>query len=437
MQESSRSHRREFLQAGAAAAGAVLATPLFGQAGAVDDKPSPPRGSAQHAILLWLGGGPAQVDTFDPKRLGDAQQRVAGSYYESIETAIPGANVCRHLHRSAPLLDRAVIVRTVHHDVVDEHGAAVNRMHTGRPTSETVVYPSLGSIVASQLPPLSDTVPAYVVMGYPNVTRGPGFLGARYSYVYLTETESGPAGLIPPPGISTERKARREQILAQLRARFLQAHPDDERLQAYGAIAAQAYQLAGPEFLGAFALDREPAELREAYGSEFGQRCLLARRLVQRGVRFLEVSHNLNFLNGTGWDTHNQGQLKQHELIDELDRAFASLLTDLERHRLLDKTLLVVAGEFGRPSDFDAGGGRGHQCKTFSVVLAGGGLKTGQVVGQTDELCKMIVDRPVSVPDLFATIFCALGIDPAKELYAGDRPVPITDQGEPIREAFG
>ncbi len=153
-------------------------------------------------------------------------------------------------------------------------------------------------------------------------------------------------------------------------------------------------------------------------------------------MRFVEVSSNLNFVNGTGWDTHNEGQLKQHELIEELDQALSTLIVDLEKHKLLDRTLIVVATEFGRPPEFDAGGGRGHHSKAFSCLLAGGGLKTGQVVGVTDELGRLLVERPVSVPDLHATIHWALGIDPAKELYAGDRPVPITDGGVPVREVF-
>jgi uncharacterized protein (DUF1501 family) len=189
--------------------------------------------------------------------------------------------------------------------------------------------------------------------------------------------------------------------------------------------------------MSAFRIDREPAGVRTSYGGEFGQRCLLARRLVERGVRFVEVSHNLNFLNGTGWDTHNQGQLRQHELIGELDHALAGLIDDLERLGRLDSTLVVVATEFGRPPEFDSGGGRGHQSGAFSGVLAGGGLRTGRVVGVTDDLARKIVERPVSIPDFHATIYAAMGINPAEELDAGGRPVPLTDHGRPIAELFG
>jgi hypothetical protein len=274
-------------------------------------------------------------------------------------------------------------------------------------------------------------------MGYPNVTRGPGFLGAKHGYIYLTETDVGPNGLVRPPDVSDSRAARREALLAKVRRAYLQRHAGDERIENYAAVGVEGLRLAGPQFMGVFDLKKEPAALRDWYGDEFGQRCLLARRLVEGGVRFIEVSFNLNFVNGTGWDTHNEGQRKQHELIISLDRALATLIQDLDRKRLLDRTLVVVATEFGRPPEFDAGGGRGHHSKAFSVFLAGGGLRTGQVIGETDELGREIVEQPVSVPDLHATIHCALGINPAKELYEGDRPVPITDRGVPVARLFG
>ncbi|MDX1947875.1 MAG: DUF1501 domain-containing protein [Pirellulaceae bacterium] len=423
--------RRNFLSASVATAGALAAAPLL----SADDKKSSPRGKAEHCIFMWLGGGAGQIDTWDPKVQGDPKAKKAGSYYKAIDTAISGVQVCEHLSECAKILDRFVVVRSVHHEVIDEHAAAVNRMHTGRPTSGTIVYPSVGSIVAHQRGAAGDGVPAYVLIGYPNVTRGPGFLGAKHSYIYLTDTESGPAGLSLPPEISTDRQARREALLAKVRAGYLQREADAQ-IQQYDQTVAEALRLAGPQFKKIFELGGEPASLREAYGGEFGQRCLLSRRLIESGVRFVEVSHNLNFLNGTGWDVHNDGILKQHALIQELDRALATLVLDLESKKLLDKTLIVVATEFGRPAGFDGGGGRGHHSKSFSCVLAGGGLKSGQAIGQTDDLGMSIVSRPVSVPDLHATIHATLGINPRGELHAGLRPVPITDGGVAISELF-
>jgi len=404
-------------------------------AGETDAQPTL-RGQVEHVVSIWLGGGMGQIDTFDPKRRGDPQRKLAGSYYDAIETAVPGVQVCEHLPRLAARMQQVTAVRTVYHDVIDEHAAATNRMHTGRPVSGTVQYPSLGSVIAHERGPVQEGAPPYVLIGYPNVTRGPGFLGASAGYLYLTETGRGPAGLSRPDGISLDRQMRREQLLAIKRAAAADRYQGDRYLADYDAAIAQSLTLAGPEFSSVFALDQEPDDLRNRYGSEFGQRCLLSRRLLQRGVRFIEVSHNLNFLNGTGWDVHNDGIVKQHELIRDLDQSMATLMEDLEAHRMLDKTLIVVSGEFGRPPEFDGGGGRGHQGTTFSCVLAGGGLKHCGAYGETDELSKTIVADPVSVPDFFATVHAALGIDWTKTLYDGDRPVPITDNGQPLAKLF-
>nr|WP_254511874.1 DUF1501 domain-containing protein [Anatilimnocola floriformis] len=429
--------RRQFLATGAAA-GAVATASLWSPALRAEDKAAVAKlakGRAEHCIFLWLGGGAGQIDTWDPKAQGDPKAKKPGSMYRSIDTAVAGTQVCEYLPRCATVLDRMNIVRTVNHEVIDEHAAATNRVHTGRPTAGTVVYPSIGSIVAHERGPAGEGVPAYVLIGYPNVTRGPGFLGSKYGYIYLTDTQSGPVGLSRPADISAERQARREQLLAAVREEY-GAAKSDEIVKNYDATITEMLKLAGPQFGKVFQLDAEPATLRTRYGGEFGQRCLLARRLVESGARFVEVSHNLNFLNGTGWDVHNQGMAKQHELISELDHALATLVEDLEEKKLLDKTLIVVATEFGRPAAFDGGGGRGHHSKSYSMVLAGGGLKNGLTIGATDELAMKIVDRPVSIPDFHATICWALGIDPHKELYAGDRPVPITDGGQPIAELF-
>ncbi len=430
--------RRQFLATSALTAGALASSRLLSPPTirAEESATKLAKGKAEHCIFLWLGGGAGQIDTWDPKAQGDPQAKKSGSMYRAIDTAVAGTQVCEFLPRCATLLDRMNIVRSVHHEVIDEHAAATNRVHTGRPTAGTVVYPSIGSIVAHERGAVGEGVPAYVLIGYPNVTRGPGFLGAKHGYIYLTDTQSGPVGLSRPADISAERQARREKLLAEVRERYGAAKVD-ETIKNYDATISEMLKLAGPQFGKVFQLDREPTDLRNRYGGEFGQRCLLSRRLIEAGARFVEVSHNLNFLNGTGWDVHNQGMLKQHELITELDHALATLVEDLEAKKLLDKTLIVVATEFGRPAAFDGGGGRGHHSKSYSMVLAGGGLKNGLTIGTTDELAMKIVDRAVSIPDFHATICWALGIDPHKELYAGDRPVPITDGGRPIAELFG
>jgi hypothetical protein len=375
------------------------------------------RGKAEHCIFLWLGGGMSQIDTFDPKALGDnkASTKKAGSLYPSIDTAVPGVRVCEHLPRTARCMEHVTAIRSVQHKVVDEHAFATNLVHTGRMVSGNAVYPSIGSIVAHRRGPANPDVPAYLLIGYPNVSRGPGFLGMKDGYVYLVDTETGPAGFTKPPGVTDASQDRRRALLEAMSPGGVAGSP----LADYADAQREAFRLAGPEFMRHFELSKEPAAVRESYGGEFGQRCLLARRLVQGGVRFVEVSHNLNFINGAGWDVHNEG------------------IEDLQAHGLLEKTLVVVATEFGRPPEFDGRGGRGHQGTAFSMVLAGGGLRHCGAYGLTDELAKKTVENTVSIPDFHATILAALQVDLTRDLMAGTRPVPVTDGGTPLRTLLG
>ncbi len=430
-------NRRTFLTQAAALAAASTLPRVVGAA----DSPhggtvvSAPRGKAEHCIFIWLGGGMSQIDTFDPKKRGNAKSKpsVPGTDYDIIDTAVPGVRYTEHLSQTARLAEHVTAVRTVNHKLGIEHALATNFVHTGRPVSGSTIYPSMGSIVAHERGAVSSELPAYLLIGYPSVSRGPGFLGAKHGYIYLVDTESGPAGFTPPEGIDASRAAARQRLLAPLQQRAV----DDVALADYAEVQREALRLAGPGFMRHFKLGEEPAATRQRYGGEFGQRCLLARRLVQAGVRFIEVSHNLNFINGAGWDTHNAGQLNQHILIRELDTALSALISDLQEKRLLDKTLIVIGTEFGRPGQFDGGGGRGHQASTFSLVLAGGGLRHRGAFGVTNELSGKPVENPVSVPDFHATVYAALGINPSKDLVNASRPVPITDGGKPIAALFG
>ena len=235
-------HRRSFLQS-TAAAGAALGLGAWPSRGLA--KAPYPKGKAEHCIMLWLGGGAAQTDTWDPKRLGNPRRRRAGSAYPAIETAVKGVKVAEHLPQSARIMDRCNLMRTVHHSVIDEHAAATNRMHTGRPTSGTIQYPSFGSIVSAQKGPAGKNVPTYVVMGYPNLARDPGFLGARHGYIYLTETATGPNGLVPPPGVDAKRMDRRRRLMEKLRESYAARHGGDEAIQSYAQVSADAFGLMG------------------------------------------------------------------------------------------------------------------------------------------------------------------------------------------------
>ncbi len=420
-------NRRDFLASSAALA-ASASLPSLLRASTV----SHPKGRAEHCIFIWLGGGMSQIDTFDPKKRGSSKTRTAGTDYALIDTAVPGISYTEHLAQTARLAEQVTAVRTINHRLGIEHALATNFVHTGRAVSGSTIYPSVGSVVAHERGPVAENVPAYMVIGYPSVSRGPGFLGAKHGYIYLVDTESGPAGFTSPEGIDAERAARRQQLLAPLR----KSGPEESALAEYEQTQRDALRLAGPGFMRNFKLDEEPGSLRQRYGGEFGQRCLLSRRLVQAGVRFIEVSHNLNFINGAGWDTHNAGHQNQHMLIQELDTALSALISDLQDKKLLDKTLIAIGTEFGRPGQFDSGGGRGHQAAAFSLVLAGGGLRHRGAYGVTDALSNKTVENPVSVPDFHATIYAALGINPSKDLVNASRPVPITDGGKPIGALF-
>lgn len=431
-------NRRHFLaQTGALAGAALLSDSLLSSNTALASPTAihVPKGKAEHVVFIWLGGGMAQIDTFDPKRRGNskASPKLAGSEYGTIDTVVPGVKFCEHLRRTAKLADRMTAIRTVNHHLVDEHAFGTNFVHTGRLISGSVTYPSIGSIIGHVRGAVNPDAPAYMLIGYPNVSRGPGFLGSKAGYVYLVDTDSGPAGFSRPEDVTDLRVQRRRDLLEPLTDRVA----NGSVIAQYRTAQAEALRLAGPDFMRHFRLQDEPDDLRNAYGGEFGQRCLLARRLVQAGVRFIEVSHNLNFINGTGWDTHNEGQQNQHLLIKELDTALSALITDLEDQGILDKTLIAVGTEFGRPAEYDGRGGRGHQGSCFSLLLAGGGLNHQGAYGVTDELSKRVVENPVSVPDFHATIHTALGINPAHELFDGSRPIPITDQGKPIAALFG
>ena len=230
--------RRDFLAAAAAGPALASAAPLLAH-----EPAAVPLGKAEHCIFIWLGGGASQIDTWDPKAKGDAKARKAGSYYDAIPTAIPGVEVCEHLSRCAPLLDRFAVLRTVHHEVIDEHARATNQVHTGRPTTGTIIYPSIGSAVSHTRGPINDRVPTYMLLGFPNVTRGPGFLGARAGFVYLTDTRSGPAGFARQPEITDARQQRREALLDEMRKGYRSSTDLPELVADYDTASREALRM--------------------------------------------------------------------------------------------------------------------------------------------------------------------------------------------------
>ena len=409
--------RRDFLAAVTAAAPAAVGMPFARGSEAHDF----PRGKAEHCIFIWLGGGAAQIDTWDPKQKGDAKAGKAGSYYDAIPTAVAGVEVCAPLPRCAAMLDRFAVLRTVHHGVIDEHARATNQVHTGRPTAGTITYPSIGSAVSYTRGSINDRVPAYILIGYPNVTRGPGFLGAEAGYVYLTDTRVGPAGFARQPEITDARQRRREALLDEMRS----GGRDPERLPAivadYDAASRQAFRMAGPDFMNLFNLSAEPGSLRDEYGGEFGQRLLLSRRLVEGGVRFVQVTHG-------GWDHHANLGTALETTARQVDRPIAGLLGDLADRGLLEETLVIWGGEFGRTPHSQGADGRDHNNKGFTLWMAGGGVKGGMAYGATDDYGYEAIEKRMHIHDWHATLLHLLGLDHERLTYPyAGRDFRLTD----------
>ncbi len=399
-------------------------------------------------ILLWMPGGPSQIDTFDPK-----PGHKNGGEFKPIETSVSGIQISEHLPKLAKQMEHLAIIRSMQTKEGD-HGRATFHMRTGYLPQGPVRYPSLGSLMSHELGQETAELPNFVSI-MPNRLLapgafGPGFLGPKYAPLVVgAEPPRGrraPMGdtaameygaplevrnIQTAAGIAVEKADARLDLLASLESDFRSGRPGlaaDSHQSAYN----QAVRMMRSSAVGAFNLDEEPAALREAYGkNRFGQACLLARRLVERGVPFVEValSDAMGGM-GIGWDTHAQNFETVKGLSGVLDPAWATLMSDLKVRGLLDTTLVAWMGEFGRTAVINDNGGRDHYPNAWTTVLGGGGIQGGQVYGETDEGGAAVKDKPVSVPDLLATVCTSLGVDPAKENMSNvGRPIPMTDRG--------
>jgi hypothetical protein len=393
-------------------------------------------------ILLWMAGGPSQMDTFDLKP-GHAN----GGPYKAIDTAAPGVRIGEYLPKLAAQMKHVAVVRSMVTKEGD-HGRATYLLRTGNAPQEPVQYPALGALVAKELGDTKSELPNFISIASRRFGNGSaygaGFLGPRYAPLVVGDsvdvTPGGPRGardglkvqdLKRAEGVSAEQAAARAGLLAEMSRDFLDRRPDLPA-QALRSAYESAQRLMSGKASRAFNLDEEPAALRDAYGRGiFGQGCLLARRLVERGVPFVEVSLG-------GWDTHQRNFDRVGALCDTLDPAWATLLKDLKDHGLLDTTLVVWMGEFGRTPKINPQDGRDHFPNAWSVVLSGGGIKGGQVVGKTSDDGMEVKDRPVRVPDLLATVCQAIGVDHTKANRSNiGRPIRIVDKSaKPLTEVL-
>lgn len=380
-------------------------------------------------ILLWMNGGPATIDLWDLK-----PEHENGGAFKPLTTTAPGLSISEHLPKLAARGKDLAVIRSLVSKEGD-HGRATLFVKTGYAPVGPIQFPHVGAAVAKELMSEATDLPAFVSIA-PGRTAsiGGGFLGPRFAPLVVGDGATAPNELTVPDlersaDVSAETLQKRVELLAGIEKSFVSQRRSSV-IDALQASTAKAVRMMRPEAAAAFDLNEEQPNIRDSYGRTlFGQGCLLARRLIEREVPFVEVSLG-------GWDTHNNNFEQVKQLSSTLDSGFAALLADLQSRGLLDSTLIVCMGEFGRTPKINARAGRDHWPGTWSAVLAGGGIVGGQAYGTTSKDGMTVEDKPVGVPDLVATVCKAIGIDPQKQNISGlGRPIRIADPvAKPILE---
>jgi hypothetical protein len=375
-------------------------------------------------ILLFMRGGPSQLETFDPKP-GVAN----GGPTQSIQTSVNGIRIAEGWTNLAQRMGDISLIRSMT-SREGEHQRAAYQMHTGYIPAGGVKFPTLGSIVANEIAPREFDLPHFVSIGNRLATIGSGFLGASVAPFVVPNANQMPTNSELPTGTNVARFNRRLELMRQLEEDFA-ASGGGARVQDHRTLYTSAAQMVRSPRLQAFDLSQETAAVRNRYGrTPFGQGCLLARRLIEAGVTFVEVESN-------GWDTHQNNFERTRALVETVDPAFATLVSELKTLGRLDRTLVIWMGEFGRTPRINPRNGRDHFPRAFSVALAGGGIKGGRVIGATSADGTTVTQRPVTVADLFCTFCRSLSINPRKEnITPIGRPIRIVDGGQPINELF-
>lgn len=409
-------NRRNFLKTTAAFTAAGLVSRAFGDEAAAP-KPAYKPGKAKHVIQIWMWGGPSSLETFDPKP--GAGPAYCGAWDHPLQTNVPGIEISQSLPNLAQCADLFACIRTVTHET-NHHEIAAYRMQTGRMPGGGLVYPNLGagiSKICGVDAGYDSPIPPYVVLttGQGRFSES-GFLGPKYKPFITGGDPSKTPFLVSGyvlPGVDAEHQARRQENLAKLDA-WGNDFPENALVDDLEAARKNAYQLISGTASETFDLAKETDEMRDAYGRNwFGQSCLMARRLVEKGVPYITINYK-------GWDTHKRHFETLTRRQPEWDQGLAMLLKDLRDRGLLDETIIWWGGEFGRTpklqTDSPWFGGRGHFCHCFSVMLAGGGFKGGTVVGKSNETGEKVAERPVYPQDLLGSIYWQMGIDPTGKM---------------------
>lgn len=418
-------HRRHFLQHIGLGATALAGLSWMDQLRAAAPEM---RKNGMSCILLFMRGGPSQFETFDPKPSTDT-----GGPTESIDTAVSGIKIAKGWEQTAKLMKDLAIIRSINGSE-GNHQRAVYQMHTGYAPSGSIKYPSMGSLVCSEIATANFDLPHYISIGGgqgQDVSgMGSGFLGMSYAPFIVPDPNRLPTNIEMPKGVDSKRLTRRLNLMDQLSKDFAGAGGEARVTDQKSIYQAASNMILSPR-LASFDLNKEKEAARERYGkTPFGQGCLLARRLIETGVTFVEVGHG-------GWDTHDDNFNRVAKLAADVDRGMSALISDLKERGMLDKTLVIWMGEFGRTPKINPRTGRDHYPRAFNALLAGGGIKGGQVIGSTDKLGQAVADRPVKVNDLFCSFYQTLKINPKKENMSGvGRPIKIVDGGTPVTELF-
>ncbi|MEQ8787663.1 MAG: DUF1501 domain-containing protein [Pirellulaceae bacterium] len=429
--------RRDVLRIGAAGLFGLTLPRLLELESAAKESAAP-RDTGVSVIYLFLKGGLSTIDTFDLKPEAPAEFR---GDFRPIDTVVPGLQIAEHLPTVARSTDKFSLIRSFTHSN-SSHGQADHYMLTGylpragfnaslTPNNQ---QPAFGSVIARSLGPRG-SVPPYVCVPDMHQSGGPAYLGASCAPLAIGADPSAPnfsvPDIVPPLGIDTARAGDRRALLAEV-DRFQQSAEQEANRSArtVGVFQRRAFDLmTSPEAKRAFDIDAEPAAMRNRYGRHtLGQSCLLARRLVEAGVRCVTIDH-------TNWDTHDNNFITlERDLLPQLDSAMSTLFEDLEDRGMLGKTLVIVSGEFGRTPRINKNAGRDHWGPAFTVAVGGGGIVGGRVIGASDERAEKPAHTPHGPEDLAATMYHLLGVDPTTTYYTPEgRPVPIVNGGRVIR----
>jgi hypothetical protein len=405
---------------------ATMAVPAMQFASSLEANAATLKKNNKKMILLWMSGGPSHMDTWDLKP--DSEKN--GGPFKPIQTSAPGVMISEHMPLVAKQMKHLNIIRSLN-SKEGNHDRGTYMLHTGYAPNPTVVHPAFGSVCSYELGAKLENFDLPHCISINSGGEGAGFLGMAHSPFVVNNPNGKIANLEPPKEVSQVRMDRRVAMLGLTENNFL-AQKRGQSGQDHKDVYEKTLRMMKSRYTKAFRLDEEPAPVRDAYGRDaFGSGCLMARRLIESGVTYVEVSLG-------GWDTHADAfNTLSTRLQPTLDKGMGNLVADLASRGLLEDTMVVWMGDFGRTPRINQNAGRDHWPRSWSVVMGGGGMKGGQAIGATDKDGVDIVDQPVGVMDLIASMAKGMGIDVATQYTTPrGRPIKVVDGGAPIPQLF-